>query len=369
MATEKGAQHIFLGLLALSIGLLALIVSPFAKALFLAAVLAGAIYGLQRRLTHRLRGRSALAAALLCVGVVLILVLPLAGLTTFGVTEVIAGVNDLGETLRREGVEGLLSRVPGPLQGLAERGIAWLAIEGRGLSAALQALVSARGAAAASAATGAVAAVGSLLFQLVMMLIALFFFLLDGPRLVDWLESVSPLKRGQTGEILREFRHVSGAVLTSSLVTAGVQAAAATVGYLIARVPAPLFFTTVTFVLALIPAIGATVVCLAAALVLLITGHPWYALFLAIWGLVVVGLSDNIVKPLLVKRGMHVHGGVVFFALLGGLAVFGIVGLLLGPLIVSFFLALVRIYERDYGRPEPRPGDPAPPPKAPAEPT
>lgn len=368
MATEKGAQRVFLGLLALSIGLLAVIVSPFAKAFFLAAVLAGAVYGLQRRLALRLRGRGALAAGILCVGVVLILVLPLAGLATFVVTEVMAGVDYLGETLRRDGVEGLLSRVPGPLQGLAERGVAWLEIEGRGLSAALQALVSARGAAAAQAATGAVAKAGSLLFQLVMMLIALFFFLLDGRRLVDWLESVSPLKRGQTAEILREFRHVSGAVLTSSLVTAGVQATAATVGYLIARVPAPLFFATVTFLFALIPAIGAAVVCLAAALLLLVTGHPWYALFLTVWGIVVVGLSDNIVKPLLVKRGMHVHGGVVFFALLGGLAVFGVVGLLLGPLIVSFFLALVRIYERDYGRAAPRPGDPATPPEPPTAP-
>lgn len=368
MASEKGAQRVFLGLLALSIGLLAVVISPFAKAFFLAAVLAGALHGLQERLTRRLRGRGALAAAALCVGVVLILVLPLAGLTTFIVRGVIAGVNDVVETLRREGVGGLLSRVPDPLQGLAQRGIGWLEIEGEGLWAALQAQLSARGAAAAQAATGAMAAAGSLLFQLVMMLIALFFFLLDGRRLVDWLETVSPLKNGQTGEILREFRRVSATVLTSSLVTAGVQTAAATAGYLIARVPAPLFFATVTFVAALIPAVGAAVVCLAAALLLLVTGHIWYALFLTLWGLVVVGLSDNIVKPILVKRGMAIHGGVVFFALLGGLAVFGVVGLLLGPLIVSFFLALVRIYERDYGRPAPRPADPAAPPDPPAEP-
>ena len=73
------------------------------------------------------------------------------------------------------------------------------------------------------------------------------------------------------------------------------------------------------------------------------------AIFLAVWGVLVVGLVDNLIKPLLVKRGLHMHGAIVFFALLGGLAAFGTVGLLLGPLIVTLFLALVRIHQRDYG--------------------
>lgn len=221
--------------------------------------------------------------------------------------------------------------------------------------------MSTQGGTAARAVTGAVAATGSIAFQTVMMLIALFFLLTEGARLVSWVESVSPLRRGQTREILREFRSVSVAVLVSSVATAGVQAAAALVGFLIARVPAALFFAGVAFFMALIPAVGAAIVVLVAAALMFFSGHPWAALFLAIWGTVVVGLVDNIVKPLLARRGMHQHAAIVFFALLGGLAAFGTVGLLLGPLIVAFFLALLRIYERDYGRPTPRPGDPATP--------
>jgi predicted PurR-regulated permease PerM len=217
--------------------------------------------------------------------------------------------------------------------------------------------------------TGAVAATGSFAFQTVMMLIAFFFLLVDGKRLVEWLESVSPLKRGQTTELMREFRLVSIAVLLSSVATAGVQAVAALVGYLIARVPVPFFFAAVTFFVAMIPAVGAASVCMVAALLLLLTGHPWAALFLAIWGVVVVGLVDNVIKPMLVKRGLHMHGAIVFFALLGGLAAFGTVGLLIGPLIVSFFLALLRIHERDYGRATPMPTAPPTPPTPPSQPT
>ncbi len=361
MATEQTARRVFTGLILLSIVLLALLVRPFAKAFFLAAVLAGTFHGLYSRLSRKLRGRKSLAAGFIVSGVILALLLPLGGLTAFVVTEVSDGVKFVSETVQREGVEGLIHKLPSPVRGPVERLLERIPLEQAQLDATLQQQVSTQGGTAARAVTGVVAATGSIAFQTVMMLIALFFLLTEGARLVTWVESVSPLRRGQTEEILREFRGVSIAVLVSSVATAGVQAAAALIGFLIARVPAALFFAGVAFFMALIPAVGAAIVVLVAAALMFFSGHPWAALFLAIWGTVVVGLVDNIVKPLLAKRGMHQHGAIVFFALLGGLAAFGTVGLLLGPLIVAFFLALLRIYERDYGRPTPRPGDPATP--------
>jgi predicted PurR-regulated permease PerM len=131
--------------------------------------------------------------------------------------------------------------------------------------------------------------------------------------------------------------------------TAGVQAIVAFVGYLITGVPQPLFFAAVTFVIAFIPALGATSVTLLVSALLFVSGHSHAALFLAAWGLFVVGFSDNVVKPLLMRGRMEVHGAVIFFALLGGLAVFGPVGLVAGPLILSFFLAVVRMCQRDLG--------------------
>jgi predicted PurR-regulated permease PerM len=362
MGSDLVARRVFTGLILFSIFLLAILVRPFAKGFFLAAVLAGALYGVHKRLTRAFRGRANLSAGLICFGVIVALLLPLTGFTAFLISEATGGIRFIQETLRQEGVEGLIERLPAPARKVVDTAMEHLPMEEQQLDETLQKQVSSQGSTAAKAVTGVVAATGSFAFQTVMMLIALFFFLVDGKRLVQWFESVSPLKRGQTEEILREFRLVVIAVLVSSVATAGVQTVAALVGYLIARVPVPFFFAAVTFFLALIPAIGAAVVCFAAAGLLLLTGHQWMALFLAIWGAVVVGLADNVVKPLLVKRGLDMHGAIVFFSLLGGLAVFGTVGLLLGPLIVSFFLALVRIYERDYGRPSERPADPATPP-------
>lgn len=363
MASAQVARRVFIGLILLSIALVLLVISPFFEAFFLAAVLAGAFHGLQKRLTRRLRGRSGLSAGLICVGIVLALLVPLAALTTFLVSQILEGVNFITTLVQQRGLAGLLTYVPGPFKDSAARMLESFQSGSAGMWETLQAQLSARGAVAAQTVGGLVAATGSLVFQTVMMLIALYFLLVDGSRLVKWLESVSPLKRGQTTELLLEFRSVTRSVLVSTLATAGVQAVAALVGYLITGVPVPIFFAAVTFFFALIPAVGAATVCVAAALLLLATGHPVGAIFLAAWGIIVVGLSDNVIKPLLVRRGLHMHGALIFFALLGGLAVFGPIGLLLGPLCVAFFLSVLRIYERDYGRPSARPGDPATPPQ------
>ncbi|WP_224249614.1 AI-2E family transporter [Hyalangium gracile] len=364
MATTQGSRRVFIGLILLSIVLVLLVISPFFEAFFLAAVLAGAFFGMQTWLTKRLWGRSGLAAGIISLGIVLALLVPLAALTAFIVSQVIEGVNFISTLIQQRGLEGLLAYVPGPFKDSAARMLERFQSGSAGMWQTLQEQLSARGAVAAQTVGGVVAATGSMIFQAVMMLIALYFLLVDGKRLVEWLESVSPLKRGQTTELLTEFRRVTRSVLVSTLATAGVQAVAALVGYLITGVPVPIFFAAVTFFFALIPAVGAAAVCVAAALVLLATGHPVAAIVLAAWGIIVVGLSDNVIKPLLAKRGMHMHGVIVFFALLGGLSVFGPIGLLLGPLSVAFFLAVVRIYERDYGRPSARPGDPATPPQA-----
>lgn len=341
--SEQTSDRVFVVLVVIALGLLALIVSPFATAFFLAAVLGGALMPLQDRLAKLFKERRSLAAGVICVTVVLVLVLPVGGIAAFIVKEAASGYRYLSETLQSEGVSGLMRALPDRLEGAARQLMDRFAVEETEVSEKLSEQVGAQSGKAAKAVTGALSATGTFVVQAVMMLIALFFLLVDGGRLVSWLEEIAPLRPGQTREILYEFRRVSVAVIISTVATAAVQAIAALIGYFIARVPHPLFFGTVTFFVALVPAIGAAGVCLAAAGLLFATGHPWSALFLAIWGVVVVGLVDNVVKPLLVKRGLDLHGAVVFFALLGGLAVFGAIGLLLGPLIVSFFLALVRI--------------------------
>lgn len=345
MSPDDLAARRFLSVLLLAALLLVgAVVWPLASALFLAAVLAVVLAPLQARLAKWLRGRPNLAAGILVLAVLLLLVVPLLAMSAVVVREATDGARFILDTVRSEGMSGLVQLLPAPLADYAARALGHLG----DISKTIEAQLNAQGARAASALGAALLATGTLLFELAMMAIALFFLLVGGNALIAWIDGVTPLRRGQTRELLAEFKKVSYAVIVSSLITAGVQAAAALAGYLIASVPHPVFFAGVTFFFALIPMIGAASVCLFAALILLVTGHPYMAIFLAAWGVVVVGLVDNVVKPYLIKGEMEMHGAVVFFALLGGLGAFGVIGLLIGPLAVAMLLSLLRIYRRDY---------------------
>jgi predicted PurR-regulated permease PerM len=328
---------------------LALVIRPVAGALLTGLVLAVAIWPLQTRLTKRLRGHNGVSASVLTTLIVVLGAVPVVAISAFVVGEGSRGVEYISDTLRSEGVTGLVERLPEPARDVADEIIDMLPRrQSARLDETVKQEVAQRTGAAAVAMGSVVAAIGELLFQLAMMTTALFFFLAQGDEAVGWIEHMSPLGNARTREILVELKKVSYALVISMVVTAAVQAVAALIGYLIARVPVPVFFTALTFVVAFIPALGGAVVCQFAALLLFFTGHSYAALFLCLWGAIVVGLVDNLVKPFLIKSEIKLPGAVVFFALIGGLVAFGGVGLLVGPIAAALFAIVVRMYRRDY---------------------
>jgi len=341
--TRLDGPQIFSWLLVgLALVLLWAILRPFWSALFLAAVLAGVFSGLQRRLARKLGGRAGLAAGLLTLGVLLAIVLPFGGIAGVLTKEIIQVIDSVRGAVQEDGVSGLLERLPGPLHGLADRALQSLG-EGEGGQSWVQVVQSQSGKAAA-AVTTFLGATSRAVVDAILMLIAFYFLLTDGHRLVGWLERVTPLPSGRFRSFLAEFRGVSRAVVISTVGTGAVQAVAALVGFLIARVPNAIFFTLVTFFMSFIPSVGAGSVPVLLSIVLFVQGRIGWGLFLIAWGFLVVGLIDNVVKPLFIKGGVEMHGAVVFFALLGGLAAFGPVGLVAGPLVVAFFIAISRAY-------------------------
>ena len=344
MPSDRSARRFLFVLLVASLLVVGYVAWPIATALLIAAVLAVVLAPVQARLSRSLGARRALSAGILVVAVLFLLVGPLLGFATVLVKEATDGVRFIQDTVRSEGVAGLVEKLPAPLDGYARNALDSVGDVGQ----LAQKHAIEQGPRAASAVAAALKATGSLVFDLAMMLIALYFLLVGGRDLVAWIENVSPLAPAQTRQLMAEFRKVSYAVIVATVATAAVQAAAAAVGYVIAGVPHPLFFTALTFFVALIPAIGAAGVCLFAALIQVATGHPYMGLFLAIWGIGVVGLIDNLVKPFLIKGDLEMGGAVVFFALIGGIGAFGMVGLLVGPLAVATFLTLLRMYRRDF---------------------
>ncbi len=323
------------------------LIYPFASALLFAAVLAGALYPTFERASALLGRRPTLAAGVLTFLVGALVVVPTLWLGMKVGDEVLTSAASVAKALRGGGgVPELVKLLPLSLQVRVRQAINQIP----GGNEQIESLADGRSADAAAAVTGGILAVASIVIDFSVMLAALFFLLLDGKRLVQWIAKVTPLPTQQILDICTDFRTVSVAILLSSLGTAGIQSLAALAGYLVSNLPQPAFFTFLTFVVAFIPAIGAASVVLAAAGLLFITGHSEAALGLALWAILVVSTVDNLVKPWLLKGRMEVDGGLIFFALLGGMATFGPVGLVAGSLILSFFLAVVRL-----GRQEPRP--------------
>jgi predicted PurR-regulated permease PerM len=344
MAKEQTARRFFLGLLAAVTVLLALLIRPLASALIVAVVMAGVLSPLHRRLARRLRNRRGLAAGILVLGLVVVLLGPAVALGTFLVREGIEAVRLVAGIARSEGIPALVDKLPEPLAKVAHA-LVDRVLEGE---QSLAGQLGAHGTQAAATVFGALSATGSVLFGLAMMLIALYFLLAQTDELIAWLDAASPLRPGQTRELLVQLKRVSFSVVVSTIATAAVQSLVALLGYFIARLPNAVFFAAVTFLVALIPAVGAASACVAASGILFVTGHVYAGVFLAAWGLLVVGLVDNVIKPLLMRAGMEMRGVLVFFALMGGLGAFGPVGLVVGPLVVALFLTLVRMWRRDF---------------------
>lgn len=359
---RRSAWIAFGVLLVAAVTMAALVALPLWKPLLLAAVLATATYGPYRRLSARLRGRRYIAAWLMTALVIVAVLIPIAIIATMAIREAIQAYEYVTSAMREGGLDELVSRLPDRVEGPL-----------RSLLAALPVAPSKLPEQAAGGAGGIariiadlVAGLGNILFSLVMMLIAYFALLTDGKRFLDWIEDVSPLRGRQTLELLDELRTVSRSVLRSTVVTAAAQAAVATVGYAIAGVRNVVFFGLLTFFAAFIPSIGTGIVAIPLAGVLLLLGQTWQGIFLFAWAVLVVGLVDNLLKPILIRNGMHLHGVIVFFSLVGGVLVFGAIGLVLGPLAITFLLTMIRFGYRDFS-PRKKPGEPEDVP-APAKP-
>jgi predicted PurR-regulated permease PerM len=148
----------------------------------------------------------------------------------------------------------------------------------------------------------------------------------------------------------RLWRHlidVTRAVFVGNGVTALAQGALVGVGWAIAGLPSPLVFGVFAALFSLVPWVGTAVVWAPAVVWLLFQGETGYAVFLTIWGLVVVGLVDNFLRPILISGRVEVPTLAVFVGVMGGLAAFGFVGLFLGPIVLGLLVALFRFATED----------------------
>lgn len=185
-----------------------------------------------------------------------------------------------------------------------------------------------------------------------LMLYLLFFFIRDGDRIVEVFVRVLPLGDIRERRLFAKFAEVSRATLKGTLVVAVVQGGLGGVFFWILGITAPVLWGVVMTFMSLLPAIGSAIVWIPVAIVLLATGHVVKGILLIVFGTFVIGLIDNILRPILVGHDTKMPDYLVLLATLGGLAIFGISGFIIGPVIAALFLVLWDMFQEQYSAPE-----------------
>lgn len=183
-----------------------------------------------------------------------------------------------------------------------------------------------------------------ILMGLFIMIVSLFYFLKDGARIVKRLVAVSPLADSYDEQIMRKIGLAVNSVVKGSLAIALIKGILTAVGFMIFSVPNPMLWGAVSALASLIPVVGSSLVIAPAVLYLYLSALYGNAIGLAVWGIILVGLSDNVLSPLLLKRGMKIHPFLILLSVIGGLGFFGPIGFIAGPIVLSFLFALFEIY-------------------------
>ncbi len=340
-AGERFGDVLFYGMILLLVYLVYRIFEPFLMPLGWAAVFAVIFYSLNKRLEQRW-GRN-LSAALSTAGVTLILIVPALLLMTLFVREGIDATRDLQASMAA-GEYGGFNRAWGWIAAhvAAQTDINLPGLVRQGASRLGGYLASELGAVLRN--------IALFLFELVVMLFALFYFLRDGAAIMRRIRLFLPFEEAVREKMLAEARDLIFASVTTSLVIAAVQGIICGGAFAIVGVGSPLFWGVVMAFLSLLPVVGAWPVWILAAIWLFSTGHAARALLLVgVCG----GLGstiDNILRPVLLGGRSSLNGLLVFISVLGGIAVFGALGVVLGPIVVATAVGVLDVYsEKDIG--------------------
>ena len=182
------------------------------------------------------------------------------------------------------------------------------------------------------------------IFMLFIMLYTMFFFFIDGQKLIDKILYYLPLKDHDERLILNKFTSVTRATLKGTAVIGILQGGLAGIAFAVVGIDSAVFWGTIMAVLSFIPGIGAALVWGPAVIILAATGHPAKAIGLGVFCAAVIGSIDNLLRPVLVGRDTQMHELMILFGTLGGIIMFGVVGVIIGPIIAALFVTVWDIY-------------------------
>lgn len=328
------SRAIILGLAGALLLLSVLLVFPFLEFFLLAVLLAYALRPIQNRYAHRFGPR--ITAGALVIGAAVAIVLPVLWLLRIVIRETTRFVRRVrnGDITFTE-VEDWIFDLTG---------------EEVDVLGTINNVIRETGIGTIDGALGVFGTITNLSIGIALTLFLLYYFLKDGDRFTRWLRMTVPLPEHVQDDLQRELHDVIWAVLLSHVLIAVIQGLVAGAGLIVLGLPNAVFWTIVMIVLAVLPIIGSFLVWGPAAIYLFSIGQPIAGGFLLLYGAIVVSFCDDFLRPLIIEHHTEnrLNPGAIVLGILGGVYVFGFIGIFFGPVIIGSLRSVLDIYRREY---------------------
>jgi predicted PurR-regulated permease PerM len=313
-------------------------IQPFLNVILWATVLVILFWPAHRRLVQRIKSPS-LAALISCVLVILIILVPIALIT-------LAVVNELSNAVYSvQGAADYLldpnSRLTGPVLNFLSRYIDITELRSEGFLVERLRGVSGQ---VASRTLGFIGGLVGAIVQTFFTIFTMYYFFRDGDNISRTVRDSLPLEREQAEGIMSRTREVIDASVYGVITIAAIQGTLGGLAFWALGIRSAIIWAVVMTFLSMVPMLGAFIVWVPAAIYLALSGHWVKALILTAWGTLVIGMIDNFLRPKLVGSRTRLHELLIFFSVLGGLNVFGVLGVVLGPVVLAITLSLIDVY-------------------------
>lgn len=316
-----------------------LMLRPFIAVLAWAAVLVIVFYPVHKRLAEKIKRRS-LCALLSTTLVILIVVAPLAFLTIAVTNELQGAVTNLPTQVQqlREPGGALTGRLPSWIQ---ER----IGTDPEALRRFLTEQLQNYGSAIVGRSVGMLGNIITGIVKVFFVIITMYYLFRDGDNIVAALPGALPFSIEQSEALLERISQVISASVYGVVTIALLQGFLGGIAFWVLGVPSPLLWAVVLAFICMIPLAGSFFVWGPAAIYLIATNHLTKGIILVIWGAVVISSIDNLLRPKLIKNQTKLHELFVFFAVLGGMSMFGLLGIVLGPVILAITIGLLNTFK------------------------
>lgn len=329
-----------------------LVFRPFLTEILVAVILVSIFYSPFEWLAKKLKGRRNLAALITCLFLVIVIIVPTVRLMIYAGEKSVSAYSQTMDFFDNHDLNDVFKSGAFSNSYLKDFDVIGFSEQNATIQGIFLNVLKESSNWLISGATIAVKETANFIISLVMIILAMFFFFVDGKNMLEKLMRLSPLQDNYDREIFKKFRAVSYTTFVSTFVTAAAQGIVGAIGFALVGFP-PFLAGVLVALLSLLPYLGSMIFYVPVGIYYIIAGNAWFfpgdqGIFILLWGALVIGTVDNIIRVYMIKGKAEVNPIFILFSILGGITLFGFWGVVLGPLIVALAVTILHIYELEF---------------------